>query len=171
MSRFRPFPGVLHQNQTFALSVYWFGPDLAGLARQMLRVHSVYSMKTKIESRTQSGFTLIELMIVVGIIALLTTIAVPNLARARDQSRLNMIYSNLRVLDAAKDQWAMENNATTGTPVDNLIVLSSYFRGGGLNDVLHETYVPNPIGTKSEADLPAGVSLGSFGSGATIQLP
>ena len=128
-------------------------------------------MKTKFKSRTQSGFTLIELMIVVGIIALLTTIAVPNLARARDQSRLNMIYSNLRVLDAAKDQWAIENNAATGTPVDNLIVVRSYFRGGDLNDVLHETYVPNPIGTKSEADLPAGVGLGPFGSGATIQLP
>ena len=128
-------------------------------------------MKTILNSRTQSGFTLIELMIVVGIIALLTTIAVPNLARARDLSRLNMIYSNLRVLEAAKDQWAMENNAAAGTPVTDLKVLKGYFRGGDIHDVLHEIYVPNPIGTNSEANLPAGVSLGPFGSGAAIQLP
>ena len=137
----------------------------------MLRVHSVCSMKTKLSLRTHSGFTLIELMIVVGIIALLASIAVPNFAHARDSSRLNMIYSNLRTLDAAKDQWALDNNATTGTSLNNLSVLSSYFRGGGLNSVLNETYVPNPIGTNSEADLPAGVGLGSFGPGATITLP
>ena len=137
----------------------------------MLRVHSVYSMKTKLSLRTHSGFTLIELMIVVGIIALLASIAVPNFAHARDSSRLNMIYSNLRTLDAAKDQWAMDNNVITGTSVDNLSVLSSYFRGGGLNSVLNETYVPNPIGTNSEADLPAGVGLASFGPGAAITLP
>ena len=86
-------------------------------------------MKTKLNSRTHSGFTLIELMIVVGIIALLATIAVPNFAQARDSSRLNMIYNNLRVLDSAKDQWAMDNNAASGTPVANVSVLSSYFRG------------------------------------------
>ena len=137
----------------------------------MLSVHSVFSMKTKFNSRTPSGFTLIELMIVVGIIALLTTIAVPNFARARDSSRLNMIYGNLRVLDSAKDQWALDNNATTGTSLDNVRVLSSYFRGGGLNNVLNETYVPNPIGTNSEADLPAGVGLGPFGPGAAIHSP
>src|ERR1035437_1931658 len=137
----------------------------------MLRVHSVFSMKTKFNSRTPSGFTHIELMIVVGIIALLASIAVPNFAHARDSSRLNMIYSNLRTLDAAKDQWALDNNVNTGTSVANLSVLSSYFRGGGINNVFNETYVPNPIGTNSEADLPAGVGLGSFGPGATITLP
>jgi len=136
----------------------------------MLGVHSVCSMKTKLNSRTHSGFTLIELMIVVGIIALLTTIAVPNLARARDTSRLNIIYSNLRALDAAKDQWAMDNNQATGTPLADMSVLSGYFRNG-FHDVLNETYVPNPIGTRSEADLPAGVALGPFGPGAVITSP
>ena len=172
MSRFRSFPGVLHRNQTPALSACWFVRDLAWLrlARQMLGVHSVCSMKTKLNSRTRSGFTLIELMIVVGIIALLTTIAVPNLARARDSSRLNIIYSNLRALDAAKDQWAIDNNQAAGTPVADLSVVSAYLRGG-LHDVLNETYVPNPIGTRSEANLPAGVGLGPFGPGTAIPSP
>ena len=134
----------------------------------MLGFLLVSSMETRLNSGSRSGFTLIELMIVVGVIALLTTIAVPNLARARDTSRLNMIYSNLRALDAAKDQWALDNNQATGTPVAGLGVLTNYFRGGGIQDVLHETYVPNPVGTRSEADLPPGVGLGPFGPGAVI---
>ena len=109
-------------------------------------------------------------MIVVGIIALLAVIAVPNFAHARDSSRLNMIYSNLRALGAAKDQWALETNQATGTPVEDISVVSAYFRNG-FHDVLNETYVPNPIGTPSEADLPAGVGLGPFGPGAVIPSP
>jgi prepilin-type N-terminal cleavage/methylation domain-containing protein len=133
----------------------------------MLPVHSAYCMKTKLNSRTYSGFTLVELMIVVGLIALLASIAVPNFARARDTSRLNIIYSNLRALDAAKDRWALDNNKATGTPVADMNVLSNYFRNG-FHDVLHETYVPNPVGTNSQADLPPGVGLGPFGPGASI---
>ena len=140
------------------------------LARQVLQIHSVCSMKTKLNSSMRSGFTLIELMIVVGVIALLTTIAVPNFARARDSSRLNIIYSNLRALDAAKDQWAMDNNQATGTSVADMSVLTNYFRNG-FHNVLNETYVPNPIGTRSEANLPPGVGLGPFGPGAAITLP
>jgi prepilin-type N-terminal cleavage/methylation domain-containing protein len=128
-------------------------------------------MKTKFSSQTRSGFTLTELMIVVAIIGLLTTLAMPNLAKARDTSRLNMIYSNLRALDSAKDQWALDNNKATGTPVDDISVLSKYFRWGSIRDVLNETYVPNAVGTPSEADLPPGVRLGPFGPGAVIPAP
>src|ERR1017187_7355507 len=85
-------------------------------------------------------------MIVVAIIGLLTTLAIPNLAKARDTSRLNMIYSNLRTLDAAKDQWAMDNNQATGTPMPDITVLSNYFRYGSILNVIHETYVPNAVG-------------------------
>ncbi len=128
-------------------------------------------MKTMPEFQNRAGFTLTELMIVVAIIGLLTSLAVPNLAKARDNSRLNMIYSNLRALDAAKDQWAMEHNIATGTPVPSVTVLSNYFRWGCIQEVLHETYVPNEIGAPSQADLPAGVSLGAFGPGASILAP
>ena len=127
-------------------------------------------MKTKINSKTHSGFTLVELMIVVGIIALLATIAVPNLAKARDTSRLSIIYSNLRSIDGAKDQWALETNQPTGALIDNMNLLRPYLRNG-LLDVVNETYVPNPIGTRSEADLPPGVGLGPFSPGAVISSP
>jgi prepilin-type N-terminal cleavage/methylation domain-containing protein len=128
-------------------------------------------MKTTLCSQSRSGFTLTELMIVIAIIGLLTTLAVPNLARARDNSRLNTIYTNLRALDAAKDTWAMENNKTTGTLVPDITVLSNYFRSGTIQNALHETYVPNPIGTPPQANLPPGVSVGPFGPGAAIPAP
>jgi prepilin-type N-terminal cleavage/methylation domain-containing protein len=128
-------------------------------------------MKAIRSSQTRSAFTLTELMVVVAIIGLLASLAMPNLARARDTTRLNMIYNNLRALDTAKDQWALDNNKANGTPVDDISVLSKYLRWGNLRDVLNETYVPNLIGTPSQAELPPGVSLRPFGPGAMIPAP
>ena len=128
-------------------------------------------MKVSPSSRSFGGFTLVELMIVVAIIALLVSLAMPNLARARDASRLNIIYNNLRVLEQAKEQWALDNNLATGTPVSDLSVLNGYFRWDSIQDVMHETYVPNPVGIPAEADLPSGTSLGPYGPGAAIPAP
>src|ERR1700761_6250177 len=60
------------------------------------------------------GFTLVEIMIVVAIIALLAAIAVPNFLRARKRSQATRILEDLRMLDSATDQYAIENNKTTG---------------------------------------------------------
>ena len=152
---------------------YWLRLKLGRreLAWDLLKVHSVCRMKAIYSSQTRSAFTLTELMIVVAIIGLLASLAVPNMAKARDISRLNMIYSNLRMLDAAKDQWALDNNQASGTPVTDITVLSNYFRWGSIRDVVHETYVPNAVGTRCEADLPPGVGLGPFGPGAAIPAP
>ena len=53
-------------------------------------------------------------MIVVAIIALLASIAVPNFLRARKRSQATRVLEDLRVLDNAVDQYAIENNKISG---------------------------------------------------------
>jgi len=53
-------------------------------------------------------------MIVVGIIGMLAAIAIPNFVRARSRSQMNVCINNLRQIDAAKQQWAMETRQTSG---------------------------------------------------------
>ena len=58
----------------------------------------------------RKGFTLVEIMIVVAIIALLAVIAVPNLIKARQTTQQNDCLNNLRMISDAIDQWALETD-------------------------------------------------------------
>ncbi len=73
----------------------------------------------KLNTSRKSGFTLVEIMIVVAIIGLLAAIAIPNFVRARTQSQKNACINNLRQIDGAVQQWALENKqAETASPSD-----------------------------------------------------
>ena len=65
----------------------------------------------------RGGFTLVEIMIVVAIIALLAAIAVPGFLRARKRSQASRIINDLRLIDSAVDQYAIETNKTSGATV------------------------------------------------------
>ena len=69
------------------------------------------------------GFTLVEIMIVVARIGLFATIAIPNFVRARQTSQMNACINNLRIIDAAKQEWALETGQQAGaTPGSGNIV-------------------------------------------------
>jgi prepilin-type N-terminal cleavage/methylation domain-containing protein len=71
----------------------------------------------KIRTSHKSGFTLVEIMIVVAIIGLLAAIAIPNFVRARTQSQKNACINNLRQIDGSVQQWALENKKATSATV------------------------------------------------------
>ncbi len=65
------------------------------------------------------GFTLIEIMIVVTLIGLLLGIAAPNYVKARENTRAACCLANLKMIEAAKEQWALENRApSSATPTE-----------------------------------------------------
>src|SRR3954452_22033662 len=87
-----------------------------------------------------SGFTLVEIMIVVAIIALLAAIAVPSFLRARKRSQATATLETCRMIDAAKDQYAIENGKSTGiTPAGT--DLAVYIKKGTklYNDLIGST--------------------------------
>src|SRR5579862_2767788 len=75
------------------------------------------------------GFTLVEIMIVVATISLLAAIAVPNFLRARKRSQATRVLEDLRILDNALDQYALETNKISGSTV-NFSDLKNYIKTG-----------------------------------------
>ncbi len=71
----------------------------------------------RIRKKGPLGFTLIEIMIVVSLVGLLATIATPTWVRARTQSQTQTCLNNLKQVDGAKQQWALDyKSAPTITP-------------------------------------------------------
>ncbi|MDW8320902.1 MAG: prepilin-type N-terminal cleavage/methylation domain-containing protein [Armatimonadota bacterium] len=80
------------------------------------------------KARAERGFTLVEIMIVVLIIGILLAIAVPNFVRARESSRAKSCVANLKQIDAAKEQWAMDNNKANGDECQMSNLVPNYIK-------------------------------------------
>jgi prepilin-type N-terminal cleavage/methylation domain-containing protein len=119
----------------------------------------------KINKVHNSGFTLVEIMIVVDIIGLLAAIAIPNFVKARSASQRNACIANLKQIDGAKGTWAMENKKHNADAVvdTDLFGNTAYIRikpacpGGGA------PYLLNQVDT-----LPS-CTLGPLPDGHTLQ--
>jgi prepilin-type N-terminal cleavage/methylation domain-containing protein len=102
-------------------------------------------------SSPRKGFTLVEIMIVVAIIALLAAIAVPGFLRARKRAQGSRILNDLRLIDSAVDQYAIETNKTTGTTV-NVTDWTNYLKKGTVlynngTDLFGNTYGNQTVDT------------------------
>jgi len=102
-------------------------------------------------SKLKQGFTLVEIMIVVAIIGLLATIAIPSFMKARTKSQANACINNLRQIEAGKEQWALEKKKDTGITAVTSEVME---------------YLKNP---SASTNCPAGgtVAYGAVGTNAT----
>lgn len=85
----------------------------------------------KINTSRKAGFTLVEIMIVVAIIGLLAAIAIPNFVKARTTSQINACINNLRQIDSAIQQWALESGAASGATVTEANVAPYIGRAAG----------------------------------------
>ena len=106
----------------------------------------------KIRVPVKSGFTLVEIMIVVAIIGLLASIAIPNFVRARTTSQQNACINNLRQIDGAVQTWALENKKA---PTDTYIL---------------DTIKPY-IRLDSTGNIPACPGGGTYSPGNTVSNP
>ncbi len=119
-----------------------------------LQGNDPFSKKT-----TAGGFTLLECMIVLAIISLLAAITIPSMVRARTTSQMNDCISNLKQVDAAVQQWAIENNAGVGTPITAANIrpylgrgssgsIQSVFCPADMSKLFDNSYTLSDTGTK-----------------------
>jgi prepilin-type N-terminal cleavage/methylation domain-containing protein len=107
-------------------------------------------MFSKIRSN-KAAFTLVEIMIVVAIIGLLAALAIPGFVKARKQSQGRRVLNDVRQMDAAIDQWALEKGKKDGDTVNSTEAASYLKTAWSANDLLGNAYTLGNVGTNQVA--------------------
>lgn len=81
-------------------------------------------------NRSLKGFTLVEIMIVVVIIAVILAIATPNYLKSNKTSQKTVCIANLEKIDSAIDQWTIETHTPAGSSIDEEAVYNDYVKSG-----------------------------------------
>jgi len=105
-------------------------------------------------NKNRGGFTLVEIMIVVAIIALLAAIAVPGFLRARKRSQASRVVNDLRLIDSAVDQYAIETNRATGFVI-TVPDWTNYLKKGSVLYNTGKDILGNVYGAQTVDTLPA----------------
>jgi prepilin-type N-terminal cleavage/methylation domain-containing protein len=110
----------------------------------------------------KAGFTLVEIMIVVAIIGLLAAIAIPNFVKARATSQANACINNLRQIDAAASQFALEKGKKTSDPISYPTDLTPYIKLNNNNSIppcpAGGSYACGTVGNAPTCDLSTTVT-------------
>ena len=105
----------------------------------------------------KAGFTLVEIMIVIAIIGLLAGIAIPNYVKARATSQATSCINNLRQIDSAANQFALEQHKRTGQYIAFPTDLTPYIRLNANNNIpicpAGGNYSCNTVGNAPTCDL------------------
>jgi prepilin-type N-terminal cleavage/methylation domain-containing protein len=98
------------------------------------------------------AFTLVEILIVIAIIGLLCAIAIPNYVKARANSQASACINNLRQIDGAVQQFAIENQKKVGDLVNYPNDLTPYVKLNSSSSIptcpANGTYTVSPVGTE-----------------------
>ena len=107
-------------------------------------------MKTTRTKNGLGGFTLVEILIVVAIIGLLCAIAIPNYVKARANSQASACINNMRQIDGAIQQFAIETGQTVGSTVHYPTDLTPYIKLNATSEIptcpAGGTYTLSPVG-------------------------
>ena len=108
----------------------------------------------KMTFRQRQGFTLVEIMIVVLIIGIIVSIAVPNFIQARHSARQSSCINNMKEIESAKEQWAMDQKKSNGDIADftDLVGATLYLKSTP-SCPSAGNYTVNPIGSVPQCDV------------------
>ncbi len=142
--------------------------------RKILRTHFAIPPLKQSDRKPRPSFPirLVEVLAVLAIVAVLAAMILPNFVRARTSSQSNAVINNLRQLDGAKQQWALEHDRSEND-VPTFQDLKPYFKGDGTPpDVMGERYALGRVGESSTASVGAGSNRKLFNAdpGPTVQI-